>query len=79
MTPQERAEDLVIKYSEILPTRNYIVDIRDIDTSKKCALIAVDEIINANPTGEYGDPFIGNHTYDNKDYWAAVKQEIEKL
>jgi hypothetical protein len=78
VTPKEKALNLIDRFE------NY--SFMDIDkrisafsSAKKCALIAVDEIINANPTGEYGDPFIGNHTYDNKDYWIAVKQEIEKL
>jgi hypothetical protein len=70
LTPQEKAEDLLIKYSEILPSRNYIVDIRDIDTSKKCAIIAVDEIL-----------YVIQNLYfmGTVEYWQEVKKEIEKL
>jgi hypothetical protein len=74
MTPAEKADELVTNYRRCLP-----MNLTTMLDAKNFALIAVDEIINANPTGEYGDPFIGNHTYDNKDYWTAVKQEIEQL
>jgi hypothetical protein len=44
--------------------------------AKQCALVVVDEIIEAKPTAE----FIGsNRSYDNVPYWMEVKQEIEKL
>jgi len=90
MTPQERAEQLISKFRTVYHTERIkessgeqtVVPIQIINSvihAKIYALIAVDEIINANPTGKYGDPFIGNHTYDNKDYWIAVKQEIEKI
>lgn len=63
MTPKEKAKELVNKY--------WITDF-DIyeEECKKCALIAVDEILNAiNPFGQ----MLG------KEYWQEVKQEIEKL
>lgn len=40
---------------------------------------AVDEIIKSNPTSQLSDPFLGNRTYENVNYWKEVKQEIEKL
>ena len=40
--------------------------IDDVDAAKKCALIAVEEIIDS-------------HNNDNKWYWLDVKKEIEKL
>ena len=50
--------------------KNRIVCGVDLFTAKQCALIAVDEILNAiNPFGQ----FLG------KDYWEEVKQEIDKL
>jgi hypothetical protein len=55
MTPKEKAEELVIEM-KIDYTVPYIM-------AKRCALIAVDELIKE--TG--------------KKYWYDVKQEIEKL
>ena len=48
-------------------------------TAKKCAMIAVDEIIKSNPTSQLSDPFLGNRTFENTNYWIDVKKEIEKL
>jgi hypothetical protein len=42
-----------------------------LEEAKKCALIAVDEIIQTIPKNN------GNQT--NLEYWNEVKQEIEKL
>jgi hypothetical protein len=67
MTPQEKAKELVNKFqSQIFyhVTDNKI----DIEESKACALIAVDEIINEF----YTHPVA-------KIYWQEVKKEIEKL
>lgn len=66
MTQKEKAEDLVDKYYEF----HYI----DYELAKKCAIIAVDEIIEANP--------IAFDEYENciaKQWWQEVKTEIEKL
>lgn len=63
MTPKEKAEDLITKFSG--NTVHY-------DCTKQCALIAVDEIIE-NDKKNYGiDGFV-------VEYWQEVKQEIEKL
>lgn len=73
MTPKEKAEELYkrmyTQHSNIYPS-----------TAKQCALIAVDEILDA--LAEYDDR---NNTYElqNMDrdfnYWQEVKQEIGKL
>ena len=51
-----------------------------IDVSKQCALICVDEIIEATKVKKY---FQSRMTIDYKwiksEYWQKVKQEIEKL
>jgi hypothetical protein len=60
MTPKEKAQKLFDKYFEV--TNNYY-------KAKKCALIAVDEILSV----------IWINLDDEVDYWAEVKQEIEKL
>jgi hypothetical protein len=56
-----------------------MVDIPQNLYAKQCALVAVDEIIKSNPTSQLSDPFIGNKTYENVNYWKEVKNEIEKL
>jgi hypothetical protein len=64
MTPKEKAKSLVEKYYEF----NHIGNRHAV----KCALIAVDEILNAlvySPT-DYGASIF---------FWNQVKQEIEKL
>ncbi len=68
MSPQEKAEELVWKYSRAL-------QIWDEENSLKaiqCALIAVDEIIEVAECLDYefGDDLF---------FWQEVKQEIEKL
>ena len=68
MTPKEKAIEL---HNKIL---NITYDDRDIPgeptwVSTKCALIAVDEILSV----------IWINLDDEVDYWAEVKQEIEKL
>jgi hypothetical protein len=69
MTPKEKANELVDKMYNV----DFHDDAREIAMryphAIKCALIAVDEILN-----EYW-------SYDTKrcDWWQEVKQEIEKL
>ena len=67
MTPKEKAIELVYKFTLYLGTdvtgQEYYA--RELD-AKKCALIAVDEILQLCPLA-------------NRDYWEQVKQEIENL
>jgi hypothetical protein len=60
MTPKEKAKELVKKYLYLYNT--------NINESKQCALITVDEIL---------DMLIGSTA--TIDYWKEVKQEIELL
>lgn len=73
MTPRDKAEELVEKMSF------------DFDMCRgqniKCALIAVDEIINSSPSlpilsdnGSYGSDI-----EESTKWWQQVKNEIEKL
>jgi hypothetical protein len=79
MTPKEKAEELVDKYYNILPFDKYVItkdedlswEYNDWEEAKKCALIAVDEIIFV--VSKYND------TQAEVSYWQQVKQEIEKL
>ncbi len=65
MTPKEKSMELVNKFSECSEDEEMYIE-----TAKKCALIAVDEIIN-----ECGDRCL----FSKCDYWLNVKSEIEKL
>ena len=77
MTPKEKAKELTHKMFDV-----------DLDCPNedmcmlyphaiKCALIAVDEILDAlvSERISYG----GEYRYEESDYWEEVKQEIEKL
>jgi hypothetical protein len=61
MTPKEKAIELVNKYLQIYDGR--------VTEAKRCALIAVDEILN----------LCWNGNLKAKEYWEEVKQEILKL
>jgi hypothetical protein len=72
MTPREKAQELIRKYTELL--YNNILTFRQYNDCKECALIAVDEIIESNP--------IAFDEEDNciaKQWWQEVKTEIQKL
>lgn len=81
MTPKERAKELVDKLYQTTPNEQwYNPPVGSISAkynswqqAKQCALIAVDEIIEAIDWHEYETP--------NKetDYWYEVKTEIENL
>jgi Fe-S cluster biosynthesis and repair protein YggX len=69
MTPKEKAQEL---FDKILNEIDKTCD--DYFTAKQCALIAVDEILEAvdNPDETY-------LMKDSVNYWTKVKQEIEAL
>ena len=86
MTAQEKAKELVDKFARI---DGYVdsIDLSKCEFEKKCALIAVNEVIK-NISHCYEDCFNHDHWeggYDIKlskatiSYWQEVKQEIEKL
>ena len=70
MTPKEKAKKLYEMYFYAIPSFTDEGQLEH-ETSKKCALIAVDEILQE----------IDNTTlsFVQNDYWQEVKQEIEKL
>jgi hypothetical protein len=47
----------------------------NLEIAKRCALIAVDEIISSNP---HSNPFNTN-VESTMEYWQQVKQEIQNL
>jgi hypothetical protein len=69
MTPKEKAEELVNKFYN-LESEGDKGGWMTFNDAKKCALIAVDEILQ-----------MGIIAYWNmaKEYWEEVKNEIEKL
>jgi hypothetical protein len=69
MTPKEKAEDLLyqMRYDHMSGTLTK-------KKAKRCAKIAVDEIIESNPIKfDEDDNCIASH------WWKEVKQEIEAL
>ena len=76
MTPKEKALELVYKYENLVTSWDCYYDTEILTENrlpdmKQCALIAVDEIIDAL------DYLFG--TTKEVTYWREVKQEIEKL
>jgi hypothetical protein len=77
MTPQQKAQELLSKYTSI--TLKEVVPgiflAFDEELCKKFALIAVDELLEA--TKRYDYTLGPNPSYN--DYWLKVKYQIEKL
>jgi hypothetical protein len=74
MTPKEKAEELIIKFSErrkILTETKGWVEHLDSSKAKGHALIAVDEILKC-AIWKY-------NSIEHTNYWIDVKQELEKL
>jgi hypothetical protein len=76
MTPKEKAEELVDKYFKLL---NYefgdlVYSFKD-KPPHKCALVAVDEILQVLQQGHPTDLVL--IPMDMIDYWLEVKREIE--
>jgi len=75
MTPADKAKELIDKFNFSIDqnTKTYTI-YQNVDESKRCALIAVDEVV----------AFIDEHMqgwldWDWKSYWEQVKIEIEKI
>ena len=79
MIPKEKAKELFDKmYNSKDQLRKYPMCF---DTSKQCALIAVDEILSAIPS-EYLECWQGESQMivnEDFEYWKEVKQEIENF
>lgn len=76
MTPQEKAQELIDKFNDVedLKGRKIIHFIID---AKQCALIAVDEILDALNSDLID--YSGLYRYEANNYWNQVKDEIEKI
>jgi hypothetical protein len=68
MTPKEKAAELVEKFNYLVLEKDFFGDNIEHKNSKRCAIIAVDEILN-----------IRLLFFDEKEYWQKVKKEIENL
>lgn len=90
MTPQEKAIDLIDKYHlkvNVLYTQDSNPAVMNgamtVNSSKQCALIAVDELIESfNSIYDASIRNIEKYSgakYGMRDYWEEVKKEIEKL
>ena len=82
MTPKQKAEQLVNNYSfkvQVFFTEDSIPRIVNaemrLESAKECALIAVDEVLEA--TKRYDYTLGPNPSYN--DYWLKVKYQIEHL
>ena len=64
MTPKEKANELIEKFIFINGNSFF---------AKDCAIIAVDEILNSNPTW-FVDQMKSTHKF-----WQEVKSELENL
>jgi hypothetical protein len=71
MTPKDKAQKLIKEYA-LLSWKGKEFEM---DYYKKCALIAVDEIMQHAENSYYNKDIINGA----KLYWKEVKQEIEKL
>lgn len=71
MAPKEKAEELVGKFIHPVRWKMGQEDVKE--RAKQCALIAVDEIIDAVDWHEFEVP------NDILHYYFEVKREIEKL
>ena len=72
MTPKEKAEDLFNKMDMIIYT-----DSDWKSQCKRCALIAVDEILQYDINPKCERQFVIQRRIE--EYWQQVKNEIEKL
>ena len=72
MEAKKKAEELVLNFLRI---ENNTPEWFNTHIAKQCALIAVNEVILANP---HSNP-LNTDVYSTMDYWQEVKQEINNL
>ena len=80
MTPKDKALELYNKYEQL--GRDFTRGVSMKEFAKECALIAVDEIIEATNMYQYGISNALEHIPSKivkHPYWQEVKQDIEKL
>lgn len=75
MTPKEKANELLDKhrtYIRIADKYGYLISADEIHISIQCTLITIEQLIQCTHSDGRG-----NSMFD-KEYWQAVKKEIEK-
>ena len=73
MTPKEKAKELITEFQSVLFSDEF-------HDAKKCALIAVEEVMDTFPTPYWdGDKEHSPELLGDILFWNEVKQEIEKL
>ena len=80
MTSKEKALELYNKYEQL--GRDFTRGVSMKEFAKQCALIAVNEIIEATNMYQYGISNALEHIPSKivkHPYWQEVKQDIEKL
>jgi hypothetical protein len=76
MTPKDKAKELTLKFMKIDSDSEKFDEFEmKLFYAQRCALIAVDEIINSNP---HSNP-LNTDVHSTMEYWQEVKQEIENL
>ncbi len=79
MTPKEKADYLLHKMYVVDAYDDYDDVSMEYRYAKRCALIAVDEMLEEILENWYGDYYNIEWEKERIDYWNEVKQEIEKL
>jgi len=77
LTPKDKAKELVDSYINIMPCLLNQTGKLIIYHAKQCAIIAVDEILNATQWDCHIE--LAHSACETVEYWIEVKQEIEKL
>ncbi len=78
MTPKEKAQELLNNY---IQETNRFTGGQESHTNilaKRCAIIAVDEILNGDLLWTPEDSYFIKKTH-KKSYWEKVKEELSKL
>ena len=75
MTPKEKAQELYHKYFSMIKIESPIDRVSSIPYVKKCALIVVEELLEATKKYDYT---LGPKPSYNE-YWLKVKYQIEQL
>jgi hypothetical protein len=80
MTPKEKAKELVDRFTK-LPEEGSLMWYVSFEIAKKCALIAVDEILKVTaPIIDRFEPYYQELTSEmTQEYWQEVEQEIKNL
>ena len=78
MSPKEKAMELFKKYSKGKDEWGWALCEYD-SCAKRCALIAVDEILKNSVGYNAYDGVTDNDILADNNYWEEVKSELEKL